>query len=166
MILLNLVGECQEGREEKGAEGLTYFIPVIPYSENLKHSSGFIRILIYRIYLRSKTMELLTKLEELILLSVWRLKDNAYGTTIYRHIQSVTEKKVSLGGVYFPLDRLTKQGFLRAYFGEATQERKGLSKRYYQLTEKGLTALNDAKRVNDIMWAGFAGQVLSRGEDG
>jgi DNA-binding PadR family transcriptional regulator len=111
-------------------------------------------------------MEMLTKLEELILLSVWRLKDNAYGTTIYRHIQSVTEKKISLGGVYFPLDRLAKQGFLRAYFGEATEERKGLSKRYYQLTEKGLAALNDAKRVNDIMWAGFAGQVLSRGEDG
>ena len=111
-------------------------------------------------------MEMLTKLEELILLSVWRLRDNAYGTTIFRHIQSVTEKKISLGGVYFPLDRLTKQGFLRAYFGEATEERKGLSKRYYQLTEKGLAALNDAKRVSDIMWAGFAGQVLSRGEDG
>jgi PadR family transcriptional regulator PadR len=106
-------------------------------------------------------MEMLTKLEELILLSVWRLKENAYGTTIFRHIQSVTEKKISLGGVYFPLDRLTKQGYLRAYYGSATGERKGLSKRYYQLTEKGAEALNDAKRVHDIMWSGFAGRVLS-----
>ena len=106
-------------------------------------------------------MEILTKLEELILLSVWRLKENAYGTTIFRHIQSVTEKKLSLGGVYFPLDRLTKQGYLRAYYGSATEERKGLSKRYYQLTEKGSEALNDAKRVQDIMWSGYAGQALS-----
>jgi PadR family transcriptional regulator PadR len=110
-------------------------------------------------------MEMLTKLEELILLSVWRLKENAYGTTIFRHIQSVTEKKLSLGGVYFPLDRLAKQGYLRAYYGPATDERKGLSKRYYQLTEKGLEALHDAKRVNDVMWSGFAGQLLAPGEN-
>jgi PadR family transcriptional regulator PadR len=106
-------------------------------------------------------MEMLTKLEEMILLSVWRLKENAYGTTIFRHIQSITEKKLSLGGVYFPLDRLTKQGYLRAYYGSATEERKGLSKRYYQLTEKGFEALEDAKRVQDVMWSGFAGRAVS-----
>jgi PadR family transcriptional regulator PadR len=109
-------------------------------------------------------MEMLTKLEELILLSVWRLGENAYGTTIFRHIQSVTEKKISLGGVYFPLDRLAKQGYLRAYYGSATEERKGLSKRYYQLTEKGVEALHDAKRINDIMWADFAAQAATSGE--
>jgi PadR family transcriptional regulator PadR len=109
-------------------------------------------------------MEMLTKLEELILLSVWKLKENAYGTTIYRHIESVTKKKISLGGVYFPLDRLTRQGYLRAYYGSATEERKGLSKRYYHLTETGFEALHDAKRVHDVMWSGFAEQILSPGE--
>jgi len=109
-------------------------------------------------------MEMLTKLEELILLSVWRLKDNAYGTTIYRHIQEVTGKKLSLGGVYFPLDRLAKKGYLRAYYGEATEERRGLSKRYYQLTETGIETLNDIKRVNDVMWEGYAGPALASQE--
>lgn len=109
-------------------------------------------------------MELLSKLEEMILLSVWRLGRNAYGTTIYRHILSVTEKKLSLGGVYFPLDRLAKQGYLRAYYGSATEERKGLSKRYYQLTEKGFEALEDAKRVQDVMWEGFASRAVSSEE--
>ncbi len=103
---------------------------------------------------------MLTKLEELILLSVWRLGEKAYGTTIYRHIESVTKKKISLGGVYFPLDRLTRQGYLRAYYGAATEERKGHSKRYYQLTEKGFETLNEAKAVNDAMWAGFAPRSL------
>jgi PadR family transcriptional regulator PadR len=109
-------------------------------------------------------MEILTKLEELILLSVWKLKENAYGTTIYRYIESVTKKKISLGGVYFPLDRLTKQGYLRGYYGSATEVRKGLSKRYYQLTEKGFEALHDAKRVNDVMWADFGGRAVPQGE--
>jgi PadR family transcriptional regulator PadR len=100
-------------------------------------------------------MEILTKLEELILLSVWRLEENAYGTTIYKHIMEVTGKKISLGGVYFPLDRLAKKGYLKVYIGEATPERRGLSKKYYSLTERGLQALEEIKRVNEIMWAGF-----------
>jgi PadR family transcriptional regulator PadR len=114
--------------------------------------------------LEDETMEMLTKLEELILLSVWKLKENAYGTTIFRHILSVTGQKLSLGGVYFPLERLTRQGYLRSYYGPATEERKGLSKRYYELTDKGFEALQDAKRVTDIMWSGFAARALAAKE--
>ena len=106
-------------------------------------------------------MEMLTKLEELILLSVWKLKENAYGTTIYKHIQKITSKKLSLGGVYFPLERLTRKGYLHSYVGEATEERRGLSKRYYQLTEKGIKALNEIKRINEIMWAGYSDLAFS-----
>jgi len=100
-------------------------------------------------------MEILTKLEELILLSVWKLKENAYGTTLYKYISDVTGKKLSLGGVYFPLDRLVKKGYLDSYIGETTAERKGLSKRYYSLTGRGYQALKEIKRVNETMWAGF-----------
>jgi DNA-binding PadR family transcriptional regulator len=108
-------------------------------------------------------MELLTKLEELILLSVWRLGKNAYGTTVFRHLQSVTGKKLSLGGVYFPLDRLARQGYLRVYYGEATEARRGLSKKYYELTGRGIDALNDVKRVNDLMWEGYPGLAAAPG---
>jgi DNA-binding PadR family transcriptional regulator len=110
-------------------------------------------------------MEMLTKLEELILLSVWKLKDNAYGTTIYKHIQKVTGKKLSLGGVYFPLDRLTKKRYLKSYIGEATEERRGLSKRYYEITEKGIETLNDIKRVNEILWSGYPDLAFSTGKN-
>jgi DNA-binding PadR family transcriptional regulator len=98
---------------------------------------------------------MLTKLEELILLSVWRLGDDAYGTTVYKHIRQVTHKKVSLGGVYFPLERLTNKGYLTSYMGEANTKRRGLSKRYYKITAKGIEALNEIKRVNDVMWEGY-----------
>ncbi len=100
-------------------------------------------------------MEFLTKLEELILLSVWRLGDEAYGTTIYRHIREATGKNVSLGGVYFPLDRLAKKGYLRVYNAAATEDRRGLSRRYYRLTETGHAALDETKRINEVFWAAY-----------
>jgi PadR family transcriptional regulator, regulatory protein PadR len=100
---------------------------------------------------------MLTKLEEFILLSVWRLGDNAYGATIFKHICDSTEKTLSLGGVYFPLERLARQGHLQSYTGETTLERKGLSRRYYKLTRKGMASLEELKRVNQSMWSGFPG---------
>ena len=109
-------------------------------------------------------MELLTKLEELILISVWKLGENAYGTTIFKHIRDMTGKKLSLGGVYFPLDRLTKKGYLTAYIGEATEARRGLSKRYYRLTDKGLATLDEIHRINEAMWEGYLEMSSTFGE--
>ncbi len=110
-------------------------------------------------------MKMLTKLEELILLSVWKLEENAYGTTVYKHIRRVTGKRISLGGVYFPLERLTNKGYLSSYIGEANENRKGLSKRYYRITAKGIRALDEIKRVNDIMWEGYADFAFSAGKN-
>jgi len=109
-------------------------------------------------------MNMLTKLEELILLSVWKLGKTAYGTTIYKHIRDITGKNLSLGGVYFPLDRLVKNGYLNSFKGEATEERRGLSKRYYELSGQGITALNELKRINIEMWKGYPGISFSTGE--
>ncbi len=106
-------------------------------------------------------MDMLTKLEELILISVLKLGDNAYGTTIFKFLKEVTGKKLSLGGVYFPLDRLVKRGFLASFTGRATPERRGLSRRYYRLTPQGIAALNDIKRVNDTLWKGYSDLVRS-----
>jgi len=107
-------------------------------------------------------MEMLTKLEEMILISVWKLSDNAYGTTIYKHIQQVTGKKLSLGGVYFPLDRLAKKGYLDAFVGEVTEKRRGLSKRYYKLTDKGCEALEEIRRIQEEMWGDYSEVSFSR----
>jgi DNA-binding PadR family transcriptional regulator len=49
---------------------------------------------------------------------------------------------------------MAKKGYLTAYIGEATPERKGLSKRYYNLADRGIQALSEIKRINEIMWAG------------
>jgi len=97
-------------------------------------------------------MSELTKFEEQILLSVWKLKDEAYGTTIYQNIQKITGKEMAIGGVYFPLERLVKRGYLHAVRGEPTPIRGGQSKRYYRLSDEGIKVLIDAKKTQEEFW--------------
>jgi PadR family transcriptional regulator PadR len=97
----------------------------------------------------------LTKFEEQILLSVWRLQREAYGISIYNHIRAVTKKDMAIGGIYFPLERLVKRGYLKAVQGDPTPVRGGQSKRYYRLTKHGLDALKEARREEDVFWAGL-----------
>jgi len=97
-------------------------------------------------------MDLLTKLEELILLSVWKLRDKAYGKTIYQMLCQATEKKLSLGGIYFPLERLMKKGYIQAISGETTG-RRGHPKKYYKITSEGIQVLAETRKVNELMWA-------------
>ena len=100
-------------------------------------------------------MEILSKIEELILLAVWKLKDNAYGVPIRDYLIQMIGKKISIGGIYVPLDRLVRKGYLQAIQGDPTPERGGMSKRYYKLTDEGITILNESKKVYDEMWNGL-----------
>jgi PadR family transcriptional regulator PadR len=86
------------------------------------------------------------------LLSVWKLQDKAYGITIYSHIRNITNKDLVIGGIYFPLERLVKKGFLEAYKGEPTPVRGGQSKRYYRLTKLGKEELLKAKNTQEAFW--------------
>ena len=98
----------------------------------------------------------LTRFEEQILLSVWRLQDEAYGLAIYDHIQKLTGKDLAIGGIYFPLERLVKKGYLIAIQGEPTPVRGGKSKRYYRLTELGVEEMLKTKKVQDAFWDGIS----------
>ena len=100
-------------------------------------------------------MNNLSKQEELILLAVWRLQDEAYGVKIRKYLIKVTGSDISIGGIYVPLDRLVRKEFLQAYQGEPTPERGGMSKRYYKLTSEGVEALQESKRVHDTLWEGL-----------
>ena len=99
------------------------------------------------------SMKILSRAEELVLLSVWRLQDDAYGVTIRKHIIEMTGTDWSIGAIYVPLDRLTKWGYLEAIQGEPTSERGGRSKRYYNLTPEGLDALKRLRQMQKNMWS-------------
>ena len=87
---------------------------------------------------------MLTKLEDQVLLTVWKFKGKAYGINIYQFLEEITGSKIAIGVVYFALDRLTKRGYIESYKGEPTSARGGMRKRYYQLTQKGRDAAESA----------------------
>ena len=100
-------------------------------------------------------MSELTKFEEQILLSVWNLQDQAYGISIYEHIRKITGKKLAIGGIYFPLERLVEKRLLKARKGEPTPVRGGQSKRYYELTKLGYEILMESRKIQESFWKGL-----------
>lgn len=97
-------------------------------------------------------MSELTRFEEQILLSVWKLGKGAYGPGIYNHIRNLTQKELSIGGIYFPLARLEKRKLLETYYSRPTPVRGGQSKRYYRLTKKGLEELLKMLDIQQAFW--------------
>jgi DNA-binding PadR family transcriptional regulator len=102
---------------------------------------------------------MLSKLEELVLISVLKLKGDAYGTSIYTYIVGLTGREVTVSSIYFPLERLVRKGFLLAIQGEPTPKRGGMSKRYYKITKSGLVALQENRAVSLAAWRGVAALI-------
>jgi DNA-binding PadR family transcriptional regulator len=97
-------------------------------------------------------VRLLSRIEEIILLAVWRLKDNAYGVTIREEVIRVTDQDWQQGAIYGPLARLHRKGYLTTTKGEPTPERGGRSKIFYKLTPFGLEALQEAQKIQELIW--------------
>ncbi len=99
-------------------------------------------------------MKLLSRSEEIVLLSIWKLQDNAYGITIREEIYKSTGQKWAIGAIYPPLHRLEKKGMVKTIKGEPMPERGGRSKVYYEVTDDGRKALAEIKRVSESIWRG------------
>jgi DNA-binding PadR family transcriptional regulator len=94
--------------------------------------------------LKQNTQNYLGEFEELVLLAILRLDDQAYGVSIRREIESETERSTSVGAVYTTLERLERKGYITSWEGEATAERGGRAKRYFQIEGAGAEALRQA----------------------
>ncbi|MEN6311177.1 MAG: PadR family transcriptional regulator [Acidobacteriota bacterium] len=97
-------------------------------------------------------MKLLSNLEEIFLLAIIRLGDNAYGVTIREEVSKATGESWSLGAIYDPLYRLESKGLIRSYPSRSTPERGGRSKRMFEIRPEGAQALLAHKRVRDGLW--------------
>jgi DNA-binding PadR family transcriptional regulator len=93
----------------------------------------------------------LGEFEELVLLAVLVLKDNAYGVSIRELIKEETGRDVSFGAIYTTLDRLKNKGYVSSKQGEPTQERGGRAKRYFKIEGLGETALTEAQSARNKM---------------
>lgn len=101
-------------------------------------------------------MDFLSRGEEIILLAVHRLRDNAYGVTITEMLTRTSGKKWVLGAVYVPLERLEKKGYLLSFLGDPTCKRGGRRKRLYRLSRAGLDALITTKKLELALWDGIS----------
>lgn len=93
--------------------------------------------------------------EQLVLLGVLRLADEAYGAAIRQEIHSRSGRDVSINAVYTTLDRLEGKGLLRSWVGEPTPQRGGRRKKYYALRPAGIAALRQAYRAFTAMADGL-----------
>ncbi len=96
----------------------------------------------------------LGEFEQLVLLAVLRLGDDAYGVPIRHEIEKRTDRKVTVGALYSTLDRLQAKGYLSSWFADPTAERGGRSRRYFRVEPPGIEALALAKDMFDRMWKG------------
>jgi PadR family transcriptional regulator, regulatory protein PadR len=90
--------------------------------------------------------------EELVLLTIAVLGDDAYGVSIKEDIEARSSRSISIGALHSTIARLEEKGFLKSFLGGATQERGGRRKRFYQLTHAGKSALHDIKNLRDELW--------------
>jgi DNA-binding PadR family transcriptional regulator len=97
----------------------------------------------------------LGEFEQLLLLAVLRLGEEAYGVTVRREIERRTGRSVSLGAIYPTMDRLEEKGLLTSCMGEPTGERGGRSRRYFTVLPAGVEALHRARATFLAMWEGL-----------
>jgi DNA-binding PadR family transcriptional regulator len=93
--------------------------------------------------------------EQLVLLALLRLGNDAYGMEVREEIESRTGRDVSYGAVYTTLDRLEQKGFVTYRMGEATAERGGRARKYFKVSPAGVDALRDSRDALAVMWQGI-----------
>jgi PadR family transcriptional regulator PadR len=94
----------------------------------------------------------LGEFEEVVMLTVGVLYDEAYGVSIKKEIETRLSRKVSVGALQSALKRLEDKGYLKSREGEATEERAGRPKKYFQITAYGKRAVEYTKNTRDELW--------------
>jgi len=98
----------------------------------------------------------LTKLEEIVLIAIWNLRDDAYGVNIKKKVHELAGKEYFYNTLYTTFDQLLRKDLIRKGFGEPTAVRGGKRKVYFRLTLDGNRALREAYEKQRRLWAGFA----------
>ena len=102
----------------------------------------------------------LGEFEEVILLLVGILKEEAYAFKIADTFKEETGRSVSIGAVHSTLNRLTEKGFLTSEMGEPSAVRGGRRKRIYQITAYGEQVLSEARNLRLRLWSQYPGFSL------
>ena len=96
----------------------------------------------------------LTETEQLVMLALVRLGEEAYGVPVRSVIESRSGREVSLAAVYAALDRMERRGLVDSWLSEPLPERGGRARKHFRVTAAGARALHEAREVMQRMWRG------------
>ena len=97
--------------------------------------------------------------EQLILMALVRLRENAYGVSMRKEIEERTGRSISAGAIYTALDRLESRGFVSSRLGDPTPQRRGRPRKFYRLEPPGAEALNRSYSALSRMAKGIGPQL-------
>ena len=97
----------------------------------------------------------LGEFEQIVLLAVLRLGDEAYGVPIRREIEKRTGRRVTIGALYGTLARLERKGYVKSWSGDPTPERGGRARKYFRVERIGLRTLYKSRNALEAMWEGL-----------
>ena len=100
-------------------------------------------------------MKSISEFEQLVLLAVARLDQDAYGMSVSHEIETRTENSISLAAVYSALGRLESEGLVSSWTSKPTAQRGGRAKKHFALESEGARALERSRTVMDRMWDGL-----------
>src|SRR5260370_41035295 len=95
--------------------------------------------------------ERLGEFEQIVLLAVLRLGENAYGVPVRHEIEKRTKGSLTVGALYRTLDRLEAKGYVASWFGDQVAQRGGRSKRYFRVEPVGARALRQRQKPGAVM---------------
>lgn len=94
----------------------------------------------------------LGELEELIMLSIGILFDDAYGLAIQKEIRERCNRSITISTVHSVTTRLEEKGYINARYDGAVPERGGRRKRLFRLTTSGQAVIQEMKDMRNSMW--------------
>lgn len=94
----------------------------------------------------------LGELEELVLLIVAFLQEEAYGVSIVKELQNQAGRDISISAAHAVLHRLEEKGFVKSKMGGASEERGGRRKRMFRITAHGRNALGELRDTRNAIW--------------
>jgi PadR family transcriptional regulator PadR len=107
-------------------------------------------------------MILLSRAEEIILMSVYKLHGDAYGVTIREQVKKDIGRYWSFGVIYKTLKKMKAKGFVKKIASDPLSERGGRTRYYYEITPAGISALEKILKIHSTIWSGFEGFRLEK----
>ena len=102
----------------------------------------------------------LGEFEEIVILTVGILNNQAYSVSIKDEIESRLKRTVSFGALHTALKRLEEKGYLKSYSGESTDVRAGRPRQYFEITAMGKKAMQHARETREELWKAIPKTVL------